>query len=97
MRHGDKRYILKRRQEDTAKLGHDAHIPIRIPSAESIRRVALKFAFTLSVSADEFTILLNGKSLAGQECRRDVRDSQWPYDGLRMKISIEYGYHPSGR
>lgn len=52
------------------------------------RRVTLKLAFTLSVSADEFTVLLNGTSLAGEECRRDVRDHLSPYDGLRMEIDL---------
>jgi len=53
-----------------------------------IRRVRLRIEMDNLVSADRLTILLNGKSLAGETCLREFGDYIAPYKSERLEFHL---------
>ncbi len=57
-------------------------------SAERIRQVVLKLHIDNLVTADRFTLLLNGQSLAEETCLRDYADHIVPYRGQWLEFHL---------
>jgi hypothetical protein len=66
-------------------------------SAERIRQVSLRLEINNLVSADQLTILLNGKSLAGETCLRDYGDRVAPYESQWLEFHLRQVRPQKGR
>ncbi len=58
-------------------------------SPDRLRHVRLKVHIANVVSADQLTVLLNGKSLAGEACRRRFSWHVAPYQGQILEFELE--------
>lgn len=58
-------------------------------SSDRIRQVLLRLNIVNLVSADQITILLNGKSLGQETCLRDFGDSIAPYEGQQLEFHLK--------
>ena len=57
--------------------------------SERIRQVRLKLNISNLMSADELTILLNGRSLVEETCLRDYGDPYGPYAAQWLEFELE--------
>jgi len=63
-------------------------------AADHVREVKLLVNVRNLVSADSFSILLNGQSLAGEDCKRTFERSNGPYDGQWLELTLK-GVRPT--
>ena len=58
-------------------------------SSDRVRRVTLMLHVRNLVSADRFSVRLNGQSLEHETCRRSFGNHTSPYDAMRLEFELE--------